>query len=83
MKASPRRLKPETFGKGNTTLHKTGMFGGPTVIYHQSHSARDLLSMLRIRHPIQNLQKSTGPTEEALAQAAVTLETGRNKGSNP
>jgi len=49
MKASPRRLKTETFGYGSTPLRKTGMFGGPEVSYHQTYSARDLLSVLSQR----------------------------------
>jgi hypothetical protein len=33
------------------------MFGGPEVSYHQTHSARDWLSILRTPHTTQNLQR--------------------------
>jgi hypothetical protein len=32
------------------------MFGGPEVSYHQTHSARDWLSVLRTLYTTQNLQ---------------------------
>ena len=57
MKASPRRLKTETFDQGSTPLQKTGMFGGPEVRYHQTYWARDWLSILRTPYPTQNLQR--------------------------
>jgi len=67
------------------------MFGGVEVSYHQTYSARDWLSILRTPYPTQNLQRklqttrkeNNWKTEEALARAAVTLETERIKGSNP
>jgi len=34
-----------------------GMFGGPDVRYHQTHSARDWLSILRTSYTTQNLQR--------------------------
>jgi hypothetical protein len=33
------------------------MFGGPEVSYHQTHSARDWLSILRTPYTTQNLQR--------------------------
>jgi len=33
------------------------MFGGPEVNYHQTHSARDWLSILRTPYTTQNLQR--------------------------
>jgi hypothetical protein len=33
------------------------MFGGPEVSYHQTHSARDWLSILRTTYTTQNLQR--------------------------
>ena len=57
MKASPRRLKTETFGQRSTPLQKTSMFGGPEVNYHRTHSARNWLSILRTTYTTQNLQR--------------------------
>jgi len=70
------------------------MFGGPEVSYHQTYSARDWLSILRTPYPTQILQRKHRTTtdhkegehlktEEALARAAVTVETKRIKGFNP
>jgi len=64
------------------------MFGGPEVSYHETYSVRDWLSIPRTHYPTQNLQRkhrkeNNWKTEEALARAAVTLETERIKGSNP
>jgi hypothetical protein len=42
---------------GSTPLQKTDMFGRPTVSYHQTHSARDWLSILRTPYTTQNLQR--------------------------
>jgi LPS sulfotransferase NodH len=33
------------------------MFGGPEVSYHQTHSARDWLSILRTPYTTQNVQR--------------------------
>jgi hypothetical protein len=41
----------------STPLQKTGMFGGPEVSYHQTHSATDWLSILRTPYTTQNLQR--------------------------
>jgi hypothetical protein len=38
-------------------INETGMFGGPEVSYHQTHSARDWLSILRTPYTTQNLQR--------------------------
>ena len=38
-------------------LQKTGIFGGPEVNYHQTYSATDWLSILRLPYPTQNLQR--------------------------
>jgi len=68
------------------------MFGGHEVSYHQSYTTRDWLSILRTHYPTRNLQRkhradtrkeNNWKTEEALAPAAVTLETERIKWSNP
>jgi len=72
------------------------MFGSPEVSYNQTYSARDWLSILRTPYPTQNLQRKrrtdiplettrkekNWKIEEALARAAVTLETERIKGPN-
>jgi hypothetical protein len=42
---------------GSTPLQKTGMFGGPEVSYHQTHSARYWLSILRTPYTTQNFQR--------------------------
>jgi hypothetical protein len=34
-----------------------GMFGGPEVSYHQTHSVRDWLSILTTPYTTQNLQR--------------------------
>jgi hypothetical protein len=42
----------------STPQHKTGMFAGPEVSYHQTHSARNWLSILRTPYTTQNLQRN-------------------------
>jgi hypothetical protein len=41
------------------------MFGGPEVSYHQTHSARDWLSILRTPYTTQNLQRERGTDGES------------------
>jgi hypothetical protein len=40
------------------------MFGGPEVSYHQTHSARDWLSILRTPYTTQDLQRKRRTVEE-------------------
>jgi hypothetical protein len=51
------------------------MFDGPEVSYHQTHSAKDWLSILRIPYTTQNVQRKRRTT--------VTLETEQAKWPNP
>jgi hypothetical protein len=53
-----------------------GMFGGPEVSYHQTHSVRDWLFILKTPYTTQNLQR------KCRTDAAVTLETERAKWPN-
>ena len=46
------------------------MFGGPEVSYHQTHSARDWLSILRSPYQTQNLQRSNCNSEDGTGQMA-------------
>jgi len=80
MKASPRRLKPETFGYGTTPLKKTSMFGGPEISYQQTYSARDWLSILRAPYPTQNLRRKHMTDSQMTTKARKrTMNTGLMK----
>ena len=69
IKVSPRRLKTETFGYGSTPLQKTGMFGVLEVNYHQTHSARDWLSILRTPYTTQNFHRKRRTEKQTTTKA--------------
>jgi len=45
------------------------MFGGPEVSYHQTHSARDWLSILRTPYTTQNLQRKRRTEKQTTTKA--------------
>ena len=59
-------------GLGSTLLHKTGMFGGLEVSYHQTYSVRDWLSILRTPYLTQNLQRKHR-TDSQITTKAIKL----------
>jgi len=56
------------------------MFGGPEVIYYQTYSARDWLSLLRTSYTTQNLQRKHRTDSQLTTKARKrTMSTGLMK----